>query len=226
LISPTRNARIASFAAFAATLGDFMMLHAANALGGDPGSSLPGPGLLWAGGVLGVVAIPAYAFGYRAAAGLIHAASLRAARAVDISGLFVAVIGAAIHGLTAVHIARQLASGAVALDPIASVAESGPLLPTLWMVAAAAVLVASLAFSYRVVRGVGSMPRALALASPALLTIAFASIGMLSGPLAAFVTPAAPNLAHIVFFTALAWTSAEPAAARYDSTKSSNDSSM
>lgn len=212
--SPTRHARFASFAAVAATLGDLMMLYVANGHGEDLGPLLSGAGLLWAGGFLGVVAIPAYAFGYRAAAGMMGAASPRAARAVAISGLFVAALGAAIHGLTAVHVARQLASGTVGQDPLASIAGSGPILPALWMLAAVAALVASLAFSCSVVRGIGSAPRALALASPAVLTIAFAAIGVLSGPLAAYVTPAAPNLAHIAFFAALARTTAEPAAGR------------
>jgi hypothetical protein len=179
-----------------------MMLYVANGRGA-------GLGLLRTGGVLGVVAIPAYAFGYRAAAGLIGTESPRAARTVNICGLLVGVLGGAIHGLTAVFVGRQIASGSVGQDPIAAVAASGPLLPVLWVLAAGAVLVASCVFAYRIVRGAASTPRTLALASPAVLTIAFAAIGVVSGPLAPFLAPAAPNLAHIAFFTTIARTNAE-----------------
>jgi hypothetical protein len=78
--------------------------------------------------------------------------------------------------------------------------SSGPLLPTLWALAALLVLVASALFLWFVGRGTTVAPRRAAFANPALATIALAAAGLPSVLLRSFLVPAAPNIAHLIFF--------------------------
>jgi hypothetical protein len=156
----------------------------------------PGPAL-FVGGALGVGAIPVYALGYRAAAALVAGASPRAARIASSAGGSASFLGAAIHGATAWQIAQSPGS---TLDPLAATLES-PLLVVLWSAATLLVLVASVAFALAALR---ARERALALANPALVTVLLGALGRASLWLQAFLAPAAPNLAHLAFFTACA----------------------
>jgi hypothetical protein len=189
-------------AAVVASAGDLLMLWVANARRPELALGDPGIGWLWLGGALGVVAIPLYALGWRDASRLVAPATSRgAARAIAGLGAASAALGALIHGLTAAQIAADVRSGASPLDPLASVASWGAPLLALWAAAALAVLLASLLLAPAALR---CRAPALALLTPAPVTLLLAAVGTASPWLRAFLAPAAPNLAHLVFFTACA----------------------
>jgi hypothetical protein len=194
--SPARHAQLAAFAALVASLGDLLLLYVGNSQRSELGLPQAGRGWLWLGGTAGVVAIPLYALGYWSASHLVAEASARAARVFFVCGALVAVLGSAIHGVTAVYIG----AGALAGDPLESVASGGPLILTLWGLAAFLLLVASALFVWFVARGATAAPPGAALGNPALLTIALAAAGLPWVLSRSFLTPAAPNIAHVVFF--------------------------
>lgn len=200
MTSPAHQARVAALAALVASAGDFLLLYVANAQRHELGLPEPGRAWLWLGGALGVVAIPFYALGYRSASHLVATASLGGARALFLTGAAGALFGAVIHGLTTAHIHAELDAAVPGRDPLASLVDSGPLLLTLWGLAAFLVVIASSVFLCFVGRGTSAAPRGAALANPAFLTIALAAVGLPSVLLRSFLTPAAPNLAHLVFF--------------------------
>jgi hypothetical protein len=183
-----------------ASVGDLLLLYVLNAQRHELALPQAGRAWLWLGGAIGVVAIPFYALGYRSASRLMAAASERAAQVVFVIGAAVAVVGSAIHGLTAARIGAELDAGAPLVDPLASLLRWGPFLLTLWGLAALLVIVASALFLWFVARGSTAAPRGVALANPALVTIALAVAGLPFVLLRSFLTPAAPNIAHFVFF--------------------------
>jgi hypothetical protein len=199
------TALIAVFAAFVATFGDLLMLYVSN----SRLTELLLPALpatcLWVGGVLGVLGIPFYVLGYHAASRILGAVSQGAARAVFLLGSLGASLGAVIHGVTALKIHADLEAGAAAQDPLSSVASWGPTILVLWALAAALVLSASALFGWFVTRGVGSVPHLVGLANPALVTVALIAMGIWTPLLRSFLIPAAPNVAHVVFFGACFW---------------------
>lgn len=190
-----RLAALGALAAAAASAGDLLMLWVANARRPELGLPAPPGAVLWLGCALGVAGIPLYALGYQGAAGLLRVAQPRAAQVVIAAGAFAAGLGAAIHGMTAAGISSALHSGAPPAPPLEEIAASGPLLVSLWLAAALAVVVASAVFAWSRRRD-----PALALANPALVTLAVGLAALPSERLAAFLAPAAPNLAHLVFF--------------------------
>ena len=189
-----RLAALGALAAVAASAGDLLMLWVANARRPELGLPAPPDTVLWLGCALGVAGIPLYAFGYQGAAGLLRPAHQRAAQTVIAGGAFAAGIGAAIHGMTAAMIASALQSNAPAAPPLEEVAANG-LLVAMWLAAALAVVVASAVFAWCRRRD-----PALALANPAVVTVALVVLALPSEWLRAFLAPAAPNLAHLVFF--------------------------
>lgn len=199
-----RGAAIAALAACVASTGDLAMLWVANAW--RPMGGLPQPlaAVLWIGALLGVVSIPLYALGYQAAGRAISLSHPRAGRLVSVCGTLAALLGTLIHGLTAHYVAIDAAAGAPARDPLVAVASWGLLLPALWTMSALLVVVASGAFAVAVRRGDAGLPARLAWANPALATVVIALLGLPSLLLRAFLVPAAPNLAHVVFFAATA----------------------
>ena len=199
------TALIAALAAMVATLGDLLMLYFANSR--PPEILLPAvpEAFLWVGAVLGAVGIPFYALGYHAASRIIEASSQSAARAVFLLGGLGALIGAVIHAYTALQIHSDLEAGAAAQDPLSSVASWGPTILVLWALAGALVLSASVLFGWFVTRRRDSSSHLLALANPALVTIALVGAGMSTPLLRSFLVPAAPNVAHVVFFGACVW---------------------
>jgi hypothetical protein len=186
------------------------MLAVANAQ--RPALGLPAPPLpaLSAGAALGVLAIPAYALGWRAAAQVVAPFAPRAAPLVAVAGAASAFVGSAIHGLTAVEIRRSVASPAADRPPLEAMADPGSPLLALWLLAAALVLVASAAFARSALRAPGPGPRLPALLNPALATVALAVAALPSELLRSFLAPAAPNLAHLLFFLACARTLGAP----------------
>lgn len=197
-----RPLAIAAAAAGVATAGDLLMLWVANAA--RPELALPPPSALALplGGVLGVVAIPLYALGYRAVAGAFLSGA--PARLVLGCGLGAAAIGAGIHGMTALAIQTGGAGGA---PPLAAVAESGVLVAS-WGVAGLLVLVASAAL-FAELRRASGRSRLLAWLNPAAVTLLLGLAGLAGEAGRSFLLPAAPNLAHLVFFLA-AWGALAP----------------
>jgi hypothetical protein len=195
-VTHRRLAAIGALAAVAASAGDLLMLWVANARRPELGLATPPDTVLWLGAALGVLGIPVYAVGYRAAARLV-ADHPRGARAVFAGGALAAGAGALVHGLTAELIDRALRSGTPGTPPLEAVAAGGPLLVGLWGLAALSALVASVAFAR-------SRGDALALANPALVTVGLTLLALPTELTRSFLAPAAPNLAHIVFFLACA----------------------
>jgi hypothetical protein len=182
-----------------------MLLYVANAQREELGLPPAGPAWLWLGGALGVLFIPLYALGYRAASRLVAPASSSAAQILFASGALAAVLGSLIHGLTAAYIRADLEAAVSGPDPLESVASWGALLPALWGLAALSVLIASALFAWFASRGAARAPRSAALANPALVTVALSAVGLPFLFLRSFLTPAAPNLAHLVFFSVCMW---------------------
>jgi len=214
MASETKSFAIAAAAAVFATAGDLLMLWVGNATRPELGLASPPAGTLWLGAALGVFGIPLYAAGYRAASRALAPECSLARHIVAWTGGVFALVGAGIHGLTASMIADAIASGAAGDDPLAAVMAGGSLIVGLWVFATALMLAASLAFAFEVARGRSALPRAFALLNPLFATIALAFVGLSTEPLRAFLTPAAPNVAHVLFFAAAAFTSSSNAALR------------
>jgi hypothetical protein len=186
--------------AIAASAGDLGLLWVAWAADGRFALPTPPTGTLLVGHYLGVLGIPLYGFGYRALGAGIADAAPAAACAVVRLGALGAVLGAVIHGLTgALTAVAERTHAPVAPDAIMAVPEAAYLLP-LWLIVGAALVVGSLVFARAVWGGGTRFPRAFAFANPLLATLAIAALAMPSAPVAAFVGPAAPNLAHVVVF--------------------------
>jgi hypothetical protein len=202
--------RIALVAAIAATAGDLLLLQTSNA--GRPGFEwLPAPSesVLWIGTFLGVLAIPCYGLGYRDVAGHLPARHRRIVAALGVAG---GVLGGTTHGLTGLAIHVEAAAGMTGVDPVTMLARYGAYLLPLWALVGAGLVIGSAAYALGVASGRSSMPRWMALANPAVLTLAIVLAGATSPIGRAFLVPAAPNVAHVVFFALAAATSKTPAA--------------
>lgn len=204
-ISTSITALIAAFAAFTATVGDFLMLYVVNSR--RPDFLLPElpETYLWIGGVMGVIGIPFYSLGYHAASRFLGVISKRVASAVFFMGSLVAILGAVIHGITAFKIHADLKEGIITQDPLLSVLSWGPTIIVLWVLAAFLVLLVSVLICWFVARGGDLIPLQLGLINPVIVTVALSIIGMSTPLLRSFLIPSAPNVAHLLFFAACAW---------------------
>jgi len=192
---PKRELAIALSAAAVATAGDLLLLLVGNSQ--RPELALPQPPAfaLPLGGILGVCAIPFYALGYRAVARAIRPGSPVLARVVLVCGVAAAAVGALIHGLTALAIGEAIRAGTAAAPPVEAVAASGAVLVASWLAAAVFFLAASAAiFASR------ALPRSVAWLNPVAVTLALVLAGLPTELGRSFLVPAAPNLAHVVFF--------------------------
>lgn len=191
---------VAAAAAVIATVGDLLLLWVANAL--RPALELPRPpaGTLRLGAALGVMAIPLYAVGYAAAATRAGPALGRGAPLVMVAGGLGAVLGSYIHAATSWLIEEQTrnAGTTAVAPPLESVMQAGAGLTVPWAGATVLVTLASGAIVYAALRGV--VPRAWAVANPAVATVLLAVAGAATEFGRAFLVPAAPNVAHAVFF--------------------------
>jgi hypothetical protein len=194
-----RDLRIAAGAAAVATAGDFGLLWASNelALGLRP---LGTPALL-AATHAGALAIPLYALGYGAAASVLPPADRNA---VVRLGAYGAALGAAIHLATGLVVHFERTSGNPPADAYAAVLPFVPWLGPLWAAALVVAAIASLRWARGVARGATAYPRVLALVNPLFVVAAVSVAGAASVWGRAFVVPMSPNIAHVVFFTALA----------------------
>jgi hypothetical protein len=188
---------VAALAAAAATVGDLLLLWAGNAA--RPELALPRPpaGAVWVGMWLGTLAIPLYAVGYAEVAAALRPAGGRQAGALLLLGTYGAALGGTIHALTGLLLAR---SEPAASDPLALLAAHGGLLLPLWALVGATLCAGSVVYARTILRGAAPYPRWMALANPAALTVALAVVALPSPRLRAFLLPAAPNVAHVLFF--------------------------
>ena len=191
---------VAAAAAVIATSGDLLLLWVANALRPDLGLSIPPAGVLRLGAVLGVVAIPMYALGYAAAAARARPALGRGAPWLMVAGGLGAVLGSYIHAATAWLIEEQMRTAETTPvgAPLETVMHAGAGLTVPWAAATVLVLFVSGAMVYAALRG--AAPRSWIIANPAVATVLLALAGAATELGRAFLVPAAPNVAHLVFF--------------------------
>jgi hypothetical protein len=193
--------RTAAIAALVATAGDVLMLLVANGEAGSPASAVAGS-LLVLGGALGVVAIPLFYVGYQAVASLLR---LSAAwhRICMLGAALVAMFGAITHALAALDIRAAHLMGLGVRPPEEAFADMSSPLFVVAMIAAAGATIAAAGM----VAGLPRHDMALKLAvilNPVVWTIVLSAAAAASEPLAAYVIPSAPNLAHLLFFAVLA----------------------
>jgi len=185
-------------AAIAATAGDLLLLATSNAT--RPGFEwLPAPSetLLVLGTYLGVIAIPCYGLGYRDVATRFDAPHRRWILWCGIAG---GVLGGTTHGLTGLAIHVEVTGGTGGVDPITMLGRYGTYLLPLWMAIGVASLGGSLVYASGVLRGRAALPRWAAVVNPLVLTLGLVVVGATSPAGRAFLVPAAPNVAHVLFF--------------------------
>ncbi len=184
---------VAVLAALLATGSDLSLLWLARrAVAGVP----PSPRLTMAVTYVGALAILAYAVGYwQVACGLL-AAGERLARRVFFSGAAMAGVGAVIHGMTGITLRYEALRGGD-VSPTQMIAS---LLP-LWVLGVACGTVLTALYVRAILQGPTGYPKWMAAANPMSLPAAVAAVSALGGPtVSALLVPAAPNIAHAIFF--------------------------
>jgi hypothetical protein len=192
---------IAVAAAILGTLGDLLLLATANAT--RPGFEwLPAPSAAClVGTYLGVLAIPCYGLGYRQVAARFEPRPGRWIAGLGIAG---GVLGGTTHGLTGLVIHVEITGGAGGVDPITVLGRYGAYLLPLWAAIAAISVVGTAIYAIGVLAGRSSLPRWTAAANPLVLVVLLVGAGRTVPLGSAFLVPAAPNLAHVLFF-AMVW---------------------
>jgi hypothetical protein len=189
---------MAGLAAVIASLCDLIMLSVVimppDELGAAPNL------LLGVSGIFGSAAIPVYVMGYWAVARSLDPMYSRLRRTIEVSGVIIAVVGGIIHATTAVFIYQEQSSGGV--WAVEDALRSGPFLPALWTLAMAASLFATGAIILSLFSGRWSLPRVVAVFNPVVVTALVIGGAVAGGSerVAEFLVPAAPNVAHMVFF--------------------------
>jgi hypothetical protein len=197
---------VAAGAAIVASAGDLLLLWVAAATLPAPAVATPPWWALPAGSFAGVLAIPFYGFGYAALASALPASDRWTTRLVRVAGFAGGALGSAIHGITCTALAAELGTPGAVVAPLALVGRWGTTLVPLWLLATALVLLASGLWARSAWRGQARVPRWTAFTNPALGTLAIAAAGTATPLLQTLLVPAAPNLAHAVFFAATALT--------------------
>jgi hypothetical protein len=165
---------------------------------GRPDLRLPVPpdGLIVLATLAGTIGIPLYGLGYYVRAAGAQAVAPGRAAVLAVGGTVFAVLGGVVHG---VLVANDVAGVASGLDPLQGVLSSGPIVLTLWGLAAVALLVTALA------EASVPQPHVERLFNPLLLTVAItAASGLMAPPWRDLIAPAAVNIAHLLFFGRLA----------------------
>jgi uncharacterized protein DUF6796 len=185
-------------ASLVASVGDLLLLATSNATRtGFEWLGQPSEAVLLLGTYLGVLAIPCYGLGYARVAARIAPPYRRWITAAGVAG---GVLGGTIHGLTGLVVHVEQSGGAAGVDPVALLGRYGAYLLPLWAAAALAILAGSVAYTAALLAGRATLPRAVAFANPIVVTVLLVLVGATSEIGRAFVVPAAPNLAHVVFF--------------------------
>jgi hypothetical protein len=203
--SPMTTARmlaIASVAALAATGGDLLLLLVGNSLRPQLHLESPPAFVLTLGGLLGCVAIPLYGLGYAAVARVVRSSRPITARVIVFGGSAFALVGAFIHGMTWLTIRDSIHAGTASAAPVDAIVAAGGFLLGAWTVAAVLMLAVSLAIARSGLARRRPIPVRLALLNPVNVTILLGVAGAVTETGRAFIVPAAPNLAHVVFFGA------------------------
>jgi hypothetical protein len=179
-----------------------------------PELALPPPpdGALFVGFLLGVLGIPLYGLGYRRVASGLAPAGATAARAFLLLGAYGGALGGAVHGMTALAIAADRAAGMPPTDPIACVGRYGLYLFPLWGLLALLLLAGAALYTALVLRGDTIYARWMAALNPIVLLVLVGTVGTATPTLGAFLVPAAPNVAHVLFFAITAVAGRERAA--------------
>ena len=194
---------LATLGAFAASVGDLLMLYVVGAERSDLGFAPAASWMLPAGYYLGVLGISLYAIGYAALAATLARDTPKASRTVLIAGTILGVLGAVLHGVIGVANAAQLRAGADMPNPIEGLfAFSAYILPLSAAVGLLGLL-ASGAYVYAVALGRSPLPRWAAAVNPVLLILVMSLASSGSARLEALLGPASPNLAHVLFFAFL-----------------------
>jgi len=195
--------KMASAAAVVASACDLLLLYVIVA---PSGLATAARSLVVASGVLGAIAIPFYVLGYAAIARCIEPGSRVLRRGVVGSGVIVGVGGGAIHGATAIFMLRAQAAGVTWEDPMAGVLHSGFVLPMLWGLAVVAAACASVVLVYAAFTGRLALRTAVVVVNPVVVTVLLVAVSLACGSetLGNFFAPAAPNLAHLIFFVVAA----------------------
>ncbi|RLB49926.1 MAG: hypothetical protein DRJ42_19950 [Deltaproteobacteria bacterium] len=195
---------VAALGALATTAGDLSMLYVVNAQRPEMGLEAAAPWLLPLSFYLGVLGVPFYAVGYAALASRLAPETPRASRVILVAGTIVGVLGAVLHGVIGVSNEAQLRAGAEFPGPIEDLLVYGEYIVPLAVAVMLAGAVAASTYVYVVARGKSSLPRWAAAVNPlsVMVVLVIASSG--STYLEAFLGPASPNLAHLVFFLFLA----------------------
>jgi len=149
-----------------------------------------------------VLAIPLYGLGYWQVAEDIASGGRRVARAVFLLGLSGGAVGGAVHGVTGLVIHADRLLGAAGDDPLAVVGRYGAFLLPLWGLLGVLVVVGSILYARAVLGGSTRYSRWMAALNPALLVAVLGALATVSPRLEAFLLPAAPNVAHVLFFAA------------------------
>jgi hypothetical protein len=196
----SRTVTAAFIGAIAASVGDLLMLWVGNAQRSDLALASPPEIVLWLGCLLGVVGLPVYGYGYVRLQRTFTPDDSLLARALGGAGFAAGIVGACVHGYTAFLIKQGLdAPVASAAAPAEAVLASGPLLLSLWALTFVCILAAVFAWvTLRIKAGRGTSIATLA--NPLVLTIVLVVVGGTGPLLEAFLLPAAPNLAHVLFF--------------------------
>ena len=199
-----RALAIATGAAVVASVGDLLLLWVAAAT--RPGLGVPAAPA-WAlvvGDLAGVLAIPFYGLGWVALARPLAMAAPRAGGVVRAAGAYAAALGAAIHAATGAVLATERSIAAAGIDPYGLVGRWGMLLLPLWGLATALSVLASWTWARTVWRGEAGLPRWTAWTNPAVGTVVLVGLCALTPLARALLLPAAPNLAHVLFFAVTA----------------------
>ncbi|MCP5144722.1 MAG: hypothetical protein H6978_07850 [Gammaproteobacteria bacterium] len=201
---------LAVMAALLATIGDMMLLVAANHVSGSGIAPPIAPNWVRLGGAAGVIAIPFYAIGYNKAAMLLSRRSGQTERWIRMLGICIGMVGACIHLLTALRISNVLDRSWEYEGLFTVLVGDDRTLAAMWGFVLVAGTVASVIFA-RQVRRMPDVPRYVAWLNPALMTAAITIAVM---PVATdywYLVPAAPNLAHAIFFFACVMGEKHPA---------------
>jgi hypothetical protein len=187
-------------AAIAATAGDLLMLYVVETAQSDSIIVRPPGAALIVGGLLGAVGIPVYWFGYWLIAQSMVMNNLGGARVIVVCGVLIGSIGAMIHAVTAFAIRFDMVAGRAPMPPAEGVASWGAPLLVCWGIVTAAGIVAAIVMTRTALSSSSPIPRRVGFFNPVVLTIVLIGIGLGSATGRAYVVPAAPNIAHTLFF--------------------------